>query len=190
MEISKEISSCYQALFNHLNQEYDLILTISEMDDIIRESFNVVAKFNSGKCMLMESAPPKKEKKKDEMHPDAELVVNEVKALFDPKYITNSTSKELSRLLKTYPKESIIKAIKWAKSDSFWSTNFLSISKLNSVNKEKVKYIDVFLSKCGGSQIIVKSEPIKTYRDKINDELSRVSNNQQLKIKEANVPEY
>lgn len=151
MEISKEISICYQSLFNHLNQEYDLTLTVSEMDDIIRESFNVVAKFNSGKCILMESAPPKKEKKKDEIHPDAEYIIEDVKPLFDHKYITNSTSKELSKLLKNYPKESIIKAIKWAKSDSFWSTNFLSISKLNSVNKEKVKYIDVFLSKCGGN---------------------------------------
>lgn len=151
MEIKAEIADCYQGLFNHLNQEHGLILTVSEMDDIIKESFNVVARFNSDKCIVLsEQKPtPKKEKAKEDIHPDAEYVLNEVKSLFDSKYINGSTLKDLSKALKNESKENIIKAVKWARNDSFWGNNFLSLSKLNNVNRDKVKYIDVFLSKCG-----------------------------------------
>jgi hypothetical protein len=122
---------------------------------------------------------------------EVEEIFNSLKNNFDEKYMNDSAKKTLNTLLKNnYTKEQIISATLWAKKDNFWGAQFLSLNKLNNVNKEKVKYIDVFLSKCGGNQIIVKSEPIKTYRDKINDELSKVSNNQQLKIKEADAPEY
>lgn len=91
-----------------------------------------------------------KNKNSEELHPDVTAILSEVKHLFNPKYITQTTEKELSILLKTYHKEDIVKAIKWGRGDSFWSSNFLSISKLNNKNRDKVKYIDVFLSKCKG----------------------------------------
>lgn len=84
-------------------------------------------------------------------------IINSVKHLFDEKYITNDTKKVLLNLLQSYKKEDIIKSIFWAKSDLFWNTNFLSISKLEKKNTDKVKYIDVFLAK---SNTIV-STPIK-----------------------------
>jgi len=42
----REVADYYQALFNHLSNEYDLILTITEMDEIIRLSLGVVEKIN------------------------------------------------------------------------------------------------------------------------------------------------
>jgi hypothetical protein len=41
----KELASHYDGLFNLMEQEHGLILTISQMDDIIRESQKVVEKF-------------------------------------------------------------------------------------------------------------------------------------------------
>ena len=75
------------------------------------------------------------------------IILSNVNSLFDIKYINDTTKETLSKLLNSYSKEQIISAIKWAKNDSFWSANFLSINKLNSKNKEGVKIIDVFLAK-------------------------------------------
>lgn len=85
------------------------------------------------------------------------FVFDSVKNLFDEKYMNDSCKKTIDKLLKSYSKEDIVKAIKWAKSDSFWNPNFLSITKLNTKNKDGVKFIDVFLakSKAGNKQ----SEP-------------------------------
>ena len=47
MLVNKEIADCYQGLFNHLSREHNLTLTISEMDEIIRHSFNTVRSINS-----------------------------------------------------------------------------------------------------------------------------------------------
>jgi hypothetical protein len=47
MSQSQQLADCYQALFNHLAQEYDLNLTISEMDEIIRLSLATVEKINA-----------------------------------------------------------------------------------------------------------------------------------------------
>jgi predicted transcriptional regulator len=46
-----------------------------------------------------------------------------------------------------YTKEQIVAACKWARSDSFWADNFLSASKLKKLNKEGIRYIDLFLEK-------------------------------------------
>jgi hypothetical protein len=43
----REIADCYQELWNHMNQDHGLILTISEMDDIINESQKVITKINN-----------------------------------------------------------------------------------------------------------------------------------------------
>lgn len=47
MLVNKEIADCYQSLFNHLSSEHKLILTISEMDEIIRLSLNTISCINS-----------------------------------------------------------------------------------------------------------------------------------------------
>jgi hypothetical protein len=43
----KEISEAYQGLFNLMMNEHNLILTISEMDDIIHESQKVVEDYDA-----------------------------------------------------------------------------------------------------------------------------------------------
>lgn len=35
------IANCYQPLFDHMRQEYDILLTISEMDEIMELSIKV-----------------------------------------------------------------------------------------------------------------------------------------------------
>ena len=71
--------------------------------------------------------------------------------------LQNKKVSNLLKLLNSYNKEDIIKSILWAKKDDFWNPNFLSITKLNTKNKDGVKFIDVFLakSKVGNKQ----SEP-------------------------------
>lgn len=86
---------------------------------------------------------------------DKDVIINEdiiyildnVKSLFEEKYITKETNKILLSLLKTYNKETIVNTVIAAKNDSFWSNQFLSLNKLNNKNKDGVKYIDVFISK-------------------------------------------
>ncbi len=41
-----EYAECYQALFDLMYQEHDVILTVSEMDEIIRTSLQVVETIN------------------------------------------------------------------------------------------------------------------------------------------------
>lgn len=48
MLVNTEIADCYQSLFNHLSKEHNLILTISEMDEIINQSLIVVRKSSEG----------------------------------------------------------------------------------------------------------------------------------------------
>ena len=47
MLVNTEIADCYQNLFNHLSSEHNLILTISEMDEIIKHCLNTVSSINS-----------------------------------------------------------------------------------------------------------------------------------------------
>ena len=47
MSQSQQLADCYQALFNHLAQEYDLSLTESELDEVIRLSLATVEKINA-----------------------------------------------------------------------------------------------------------------------------------------------
>ena len=42
MLVNTEIADCYQGLFNHFSTEHNLTLTITEMDEIIRQSLNTV----------------------------------------------------------------------------------------------------------------------------------------------------
>jgi len=54
MLVNVEIADKYQDLFNHLSQEHNLTLTISEMDDIISEAQKVVKKSNRMEPKLQE----------------------------------------------------------------------------------------------------------------------------------------
>lgn len=51
------------------------------------------------------------------------------------------------RRIDGYDKMTIIRAVEWALNDEFWKTQFLSALKLRRVNKDKKKYIDVFIAK-------------------------------------------
>jgi len=47
MHQSQQLADCYQDLFNHLAQEYDLSLTESELDEIVKISLATVEKINA-----------------------------------------------------------------------------------------------------------------------------------------------
>lgn len=47
MITSEKITECYQSLFEFMQAEYNLILTISEMDEIIITSKKVIEKINN-----------------------------------------------------------------------------------------------------------------------------------------------
>jgi hypothetical protein len=47
MTQSQQQADCYQDLFNHLAHEYDLRLTESELDEVIRLSLSTVEKINA-----------------------------------------------------------------------------------------------------------------------------------------------
>jgi hypothetical protein len=47
MTQSQQLADCYQALFNHLAQEYDLTLTESELDEVIKISLATVQKIDA-----------------------------------------------------------------------------------------------------------------------------------------------
>lgn len=86
-------------------------------------------------------------------------IINRVKDLFDEKYINESVYKTIYNLLPNYEKQTLIDAIVWAKNDKFWSSNFLSINKLNNSNDDKVKYIDVFIEKMKATPKRVTPDP-------------------------------
>ena len=43
---NKQIVECYQPLFDLMHREHDRVLTVSEMDEIIKASFNVYNMLN------------------------------------------------------------------------------------------------------------------------------------------------
>jgi hypothetical protein len=47
MSQSQQLADCYQALFNHLAQEYDLSLTESELDEVVKLSLATVQKIDA-----------------------------------------------------------------------------------------------------------------------------------------------
>jgi len=47
-DIQKELAEDYQEFFNFLNQEHNLILTISEMDEVVFEAQKLVKKLSLG----------------------------------------------------------------------------------------------------------------------------------------------
>lgn len=76
--------------------------------------------------------------------------INEwAKGYFHEKYISEGSLDVFEKLIRIdgYQENDIRVAIEWARSDDFWSTNFLSPVKLRSKDKNGVKYIDVFLAK-------------------------------------------
>jgi len=50
------------------------------------------------------------------------------------------------------PYEHIVEIVKWAREDEFWSSNFLSLTKLRKKNKDGIKYIVVFSEKMKSEQ--------------------------------------
>ena len=86
-------------------------------------------------------------------------IINSIKDLFDEKYLENNTTKVMfDKLLKTYSKDEILKAIFWARKDDFWKPNFCSPLKLEKKNKEGVTYIDVFLAKAGNYKVLTTKQ--------------------------------
>ena len=83
-------------------------------------------------------------------------ILDNVSSLFKQEYINKKVENTLGELLFKYDKDVIVKAIKWAKNDSFWNSNFLSINKLIQTNKEGVKFIDLFVSKAGLNSTQIK----------------------------------
>jgi len=82
--------------------------------------------------------------------PDSIIQLNEwSKKYFDEKFINEKSIKCFDDLVRidNYNILDIQKAIEFARSDNFWTTNFLSPLKLRNKNRDGVKYIDVFLSK-------------------------------------------
>lgn len=53
--VTPEIADCYQPLFDLLSKEYNVILTISEMDEVIRSSLCVVGKIRPLDSYYMKS---------------------------------------------------------------------------------------------------------------------------------------
>lgn len=80
---------------------------------------------------------------------EIKYILDNVSSLFKSEYINKKVEDTLGKLLLKYDKDIIVKSIKWAKNDSFWNSNFLSINKLIQTNKEGVKFIDLFISKSG-----------------------------------------
>jgi hypothetical protein len=87
-----------------------------------------------------------KESKVKENTENAKILNEFSRPFFDSKYINEKSLDMFDKLLLKYPIDKIQEAIKKAKSDSFWNTNFLSPVKLNSKDKSGVLYIDVFLN--------------------------------------------
>jgi hypothetical protein len=73
--------------------------------------------------------------------------LNEFSSLFfESKYVNEKSLFMFDVLLLEFPIEKIKEAIENAKSDNFWTNQFLSPLKLKAKNKEGVLYIDKFLS--------------------------------------------
>lgn len=75
---------------------------------------------------------------------------------FFPEHLRPKTDSEIDGWRETIDKlnridnipfQAIEQVVKWARSDSFWSANFLSLTKLRKKNKDGVPYIVVFAEK-------------------------------------------
>lgn len=87
-----------------------------------------------------------KEKKSKVEYSENAKILNEFSlSFFDSKYINEKSLELFDKLLLKYSIEKIKVSIQKAKSDQFWSSNFLSPLKLNSKDKSGVFYIDRFL---------------------------------------------
>ena len=100
-------------------------------------------------------ARPQKPKSKRTPKPKTEIDIGEfrlfkeVTSLFDEKYFNLKTWSECyAKLIRSgYTEEQILQASTFGRTNDFWKTNFLSFVKLDKTNKEKIKFIDVFLEK-------------------------------------------
>lgn len=108
---------------------------------------------NNANAMQMQcngNAINKSKRNKNKVKENNPLILDLIefsKSYFDEKYLNNSAQKTFDQLLSIdkYSIDDIKKAIQNAKSNDFWSQNFLSPNKLRTKNKEGVKYIDIFL---------------------------------------------
>lgn len=75
-------------------------------------------------------------------------IQNIAKNFFDEKYLNKESLECFDKLIRIdgYTSDQIIKSFEMTK-DEFWSQNFLSPLKLRKTDKNKVKYIDIFLKK-------------------------------------------
>jgi len=87
----------------------------------------------------------KENKSKPEYSVNAKILNEFSLRFFDHKYINEKSLESFDKLLLKYPIENIKIAIQKAKSDEFWTANFLSPLKLSSKDKTGVLYIDKFL---------------------------------------------
>lgn len=87
----------------------------------------------------------KEKKTKVEYSENAKILNEFSRSYFDEKYINEKSLKSFDSLLEKYSIENIKLSIQKAKSDQFWSNNFLSPLKLTTKDKTGVFYIDKFL---------------------------------------------
>ena len=80
---------------------------------------------------------------------------HEIKIYFEEKFIDeNVWLDEIRKLVEIdkHPIDEIKKAIIWARKDSFWENNFMSLVKLRKKNNEMIPFIDVFIKKMNSKQ--------------------------------------
>lgn len=78
-----------------------------------------------------------------------------LKEFFEKKHLPRTTTgllkwlQEIDKLhrIDKHSFDRIVQVVKWAKSDSFWKTNFFTVLKLRKTNQEGIKYFDVFEAK-------------------------------------------
>jgi hypothetical protein len=90
----------------------------------------------------------KKVKKVKEYNPESFLLQKYSESYFDKKYLNDKSQNCFDELIRldNYTQQQIENAIKLARSDPFWQTNFLSPLKLRNKDKNGVKFIDRFLA--------------------------------------------
>ena len=111
-------------------------------------------------------------KKETSFSNEIESTFDEVVKLFPKKTIPytidarNKWKNELRKLneIDKLTFKEIIDLSRWAREDSFWSTNFLSLLKLRKKNKEGIPYFVIFAESMKPKQTNQKDESIKKIR--------------------------
>lgn len=107
---------------------------------------------------------PPSSKKEVNFSPEVLNCFNDCIAFFEPHLRPKNINTWISEIEKLnrvdkIPFETITEIVKWAREDSFWSSNFLSLLKLRKTNKDGVKYIIVF------NEGMNKNKPAKVSRE-------------------------